>query len=160
MRHCTVITPIGELLLLADDHARMLTGIRFDPTDVPPGSTPDDTGVLAEAARQLTEYTNNERTRFELPLETRSGAPFHRRVWELVAEIPFGATTTYGELARRIGAPNAARAVGSANGRNPFPVVIPCHRVVGSSGALTGYAGGLELKRRLLEHEGILVPVA
>jgi methylated-DNA-[protein]-cysteine S-methyltransferase len=158
--HATVATPIGDLLLVADADHDALREIRFDATDVPEGSTPATGGVLAEAARQLAEYTNNERTYFDLPLRPAFGGPFERRVWKRVAAIPHGTTTTYGAIARELDAPGAARAVGHANGRNPLPVVVPCHRVVGASGRLTGYAGGLDRKRRLLEHEGALLAIA
>ncbi len=107
---------------------------------------------FAEACGQLGEYFEGERRRFELPLRLQ-GSPFQRRVWQALLEIPYGATTTYGELALRLGKPGAARAVGLANGRNPFAIVVPCHRVVGARGALTGYGGGLERKRWLLDHE-------
>jgi methylated-DNA-[protein]-cysteine S-methyltransferase len=159
LTHTTVATPIGELLLVADADHDALREIRFDATDIPAGSTPGTDGVLATAARQLTEYTNNERTAFDLPLRPASGGPFERRVWKVVAAIPHGTTMSYGEIARELGARTAARAVGAANGRNPLPIVVPCHRVVGSTGRLTGYAGGLKSKRRLLEHEGALLPL-
>jgi methylated-DNA-[protein]-cysteine S-methyltransferase len=106
--------------------------------------------------RQLPEYLAGRRTSFDLPLDLM-GTPFQRRCWQALIEIPFGETRTYSELARGIGmAPGAARAVGQANGANPVPVIVPCHRVVASAG-LGGYAGGLELKRRLLELEGVFV---
>jgi methylated-DNA-[protein]-cysteine S-methyltransferase len=155
--HTTVTTPIGELLLLGDDEG--LAAIRFDPTDVPAGSRRRDDGVLGEAARQLREYTNNEREVFDIPLRPRFGGAFERRVWAHVAAVPYGTTTTYGEIALALDAPGSARAVGAANGRNPIPIIVPCHRVIGARGALTGYAGGLDNKRRLLEHEGALLPV-
>jgi methylated-DNA-[protein]-cysteine S-methyltransferase len=159
LTHTTVESPIGDLLLVADGDA--LTAIRFDPADVPPGSRPTrGGGVLAEAARQLRGYADGIRTTFDLPLRPAFGGPFERRVWALVAQIPYGTTTSYGAIAARLDAPGAARAVGAANGRNPIPLVVPCHRVVGARGALTGYAGGLDHKRRLLEHEGALLAVA
>jgi methylated-DNA-[protein]-cysteine S-methyltransferase len=157
LHHTTVTTPIGELLLLGDDDG--LAEIRFAATDVPAGSTRRDDGVLAEAARQLTEYTNNDREVFDLPLRPRIGGAFERRVWAHLAHIPYGTTTTYGDIAHALGAPGSARAVGAANGRNPIPIIVPCHRVIGAGGALTGYAGGLDNKRRLLEHEGALLAV-
>jgi methylated-DNA-[protein]-cysteine S-methyltransferase len=157
--HTTVEIPIGEVLLVADPDGEALQEIRFDATDVPPGSRRVDSGVLGEAARQLRDYASGERTAFSLPLRPAFGGPFERRVWALVAEIPYGATTSYGALAARLDAPGAARAVGAANGRNPLPIVVPCHRVIGARGALTGYAGGLDHKRTLLAHEGALLPV-
>jgi methylated-DNA-[protein]-cysteine S-methyltransferase len=159
LTHTTVETPIGDVLLVAGPDGDALQEIRFDVTDVPPGSRPGQAGILPEAARQLRGYTAGLRTAFDLPLRPAFGGPFERRVWALVAQIPFGATTSYGELAARLGAPGAARAVGAANGRNPLPIVVPCHRVVGARGALTGYAGGLDHKRTLLAHEGALPAV-
>ena len=155
LTHTTVDSPIGELLLVADGDA--LCEIRFDARHAPEGSRRANGGVLTEAVRQLHEYAEGVRTTFELPLRPRFGGPFERRVWALVAAIPYGTTATYGELARRLGAPGAARAVGAANGRNPLPIVVPCHRVLGARGGLTGYAGGLDAKRALLEHEGALL---
>ncbi len=158
LTHTTVASPIGELVLLADGDA--LCEIRFDVADIPPDSPRVDSGVLREAARQLLGYADGVRTAFDLPLRPRFGGAFERRVWAHVAAIPYGTTTTYGEIAAALGAPGSARAVGAANGRNPLPLVVPCHRVIGARGALTGYAGGLESKRRLLEHEGALLAVA
>jgi methylated-DNA-[protein]-cysteine S-methyltransferase len=157
--HTTVEIPIGEILLIADPNGEALQEIRFDPRDVPPGSRRTDDGVLGEAARQLREYAAGERESFDLPLRPAFGGEFERRVWALVAAIPFGTTTTYGEIATRLDAPGSARAVGAANGRNPLPIVVPCHRVIGARGALTGYAGGLDQKRTLLAHEGALLAV-
>jgi methylated-DNA-[protein]-cysteine S-methyltransferase len=157
LTHTTVETPIGELVLLADGDA--LCEIRFAVADVPVDSPRVDDGLLGEAARQLRGYTEGVREVFDLPLRPRFGGAFERRVWAHVAAIPYGTTTTYGEIAAALDAPTSARAVGAANGRNPLPLVVPCHRVIGSTGALTGYAGGLENKRRLLEHEGALLAV-
>src|SRR5690349_6385560 len=109
--------------------------------------------VLRECARQLDEYLDGRRESFDLPLAAR-GTPFQRRVWNEIARIGHGETITYAELARRAGAPGCARAAGAATGRNPHSIVVPCHRVVGSAGALTGYAGGLDRKARLLALEG------
>jgi methylated-DNA-[protein]-cysteine S-methyltransferase len=157
LSHTTVPSPIGELLLLGDDEA--LSEIRFDATEIPPGSPRVDDGVLGEAARQLREYATGDRETFDLPLRPRFGGAFERRVWAYVAAIPFGTTITYGEIAHALDAPGSARAVGAANGRNPIPIIVACHRVIGARGALTGYAGGLDNKRRLLEHEGALLAV-
>jgi methylated-DNA-[protein]-cysteine S-methyltransferase len=107
---------------------------------------------FAEVRRQLAEYFDGERDEFDVPLEM-TGTHFQRRVWRALRQIPYGETTTYGELARRVGRPSASRAVGLANGRNPIAVIVPCHRVIGSDGSLTGYGGGLERKRLLLELE-------
>lgn len=111
-----------------------------------------ETPLLAEAMRQLAEYFAGERREFELPLAPE-GTPFMRRVWEELVKVPYGATATYGEIAERIGNPGASRAVGLANNRNPIAIIIPCHRIIGSSGKLVGYAGGVELKERLLALE-------
>src|SRR5205085_10571542 len=112
---------------------------------------PDDP-PFAAAIAQLRAYFRGESTAFDVPLELR-GTPFQRRVWASLCTIPYGETVTYGALAQRLGTPSAARAVGLANGRNPVGIIVPCHRVVGSDGSLTGYGGGLDRKRRLLEFE-------
>jgi methylated-DNA-[protein]-cysteine S-methyltransferase len=155
LTHTTVESPIGDLVLLADGDA--LCEIRFDVADIPPDSPRVDDGLLGEAARQLRGYAEGVRTAFDLPLRPRFGGAFERRVWAHVAAIPYGTTTTYGAIAEALDAPGSARAVGAANGRNPLPLIVPCHRVIGAGGALTGYAGGLDNKRRLLEHEGALL---
>jgi len=147
-----VDTPIGPLGLTASETA--LQGVMFDGgrTRVE-GSSP----VLDEAARQLDAYFAGELVAFDLPLEL-NGSEFHRRCWLALASIPYGQTVSYGEQARRLGlGHDAARAVGSANGRNPLPIVLPCHRVIGADGSLTGFGGGLDVKRFLLEHEGALL---
>jgi methylated-DNA-[protein]-cysteine S-methyltransferase len=113
---------------------------------------PSEPNRCAETVRQLREYFDGSRTRFELSLAPE-GTPFQRAVWEELARIPFGERISYGRLARRIGRPRAIRAVGAANGANPIAIVIPCHRVIGSDGSLTGYGGGLAIKRWLLDHE-------
>lgn len=146
-------SPIGGLLLVSD--GRALTGL-YPPQhrripDVPVGGDPTHP-VLAEAADQLAAYFAGERTGFELDLGPR-GTPFQQAVWDALRLLPYGGTASYGELARRLGRPTAARAVGAAVGRNPISVIIPCHRVVGTSGALTGYAGGLPAKQQLLALE-------
>ena len=139
-------SPAGPILLEGDD--RRLTRIGFGAPHAPAG----DAASTAAAAIQLEQYFAGERTEFDLELEL-DGTPFERRVWEEVRAIPYGETATYAEIARRIGRPGACRAVGRANGRNPVAVIVPCHRVVGSDGSLTGYAGGLEMKRALLDLE-------
>lgn len=114
-----------------------------------------DARANGPAIHQLGEYFAGRRRQFDLGLDL-DGTPFQRAVWDILLEIPYGKTATYGEIASRLGRPGAARAVGSANHQNPVPIVIPCHRVIGQNGTLTGYAGGLELKARLLSHEGAL----
>ena len=110
------------------------------------------TPLTDEAFRQLQEYFAGERRRFELPCELR-GTDFQKKVWSALETIPYGQTRSYGDIARMVGSPKAVRAVGAANGKNPLWIVVPCHRVVGADGSLTGYAGGLEMKKRLLELE-------
>jgi methylated-DNA-[protein]-cysteine S-methyltransferase len=151
--HTTVDSPIGELTLVAE-HGRLI-GLYFphhwykpDPARL---GTRDDAG-FDEAKRQLAEYFTGERRRFDLPLDARGDA-FQRRVWTLIERIPYGKTTTYGDLARELGDPALAKDVGAAVGRNPLCVLVPCHRVVGNHGQLTGYAGGLRRKRYLLDLE-------
>ena len=138
---------VGPLTLEGDDRA--LTRVGFGEPCAPQG----DADAVATAAIQLEQYFAGERTDFDLDVEL-VGTPFERRVWEEVRAIPYGHTASYAEIARRIGRPSACRAVGRANGRNPVAVIVPCHRVVGSDGSLTGYAGGVEMKRALLDLEG------
>lgn len=154
-RWTSVDSPIGLLLLTADDDGR-LTGVFMEvhahgPGTVQPDWRRDDT-VFAEARRQLEEYFAGERTIFDLPLNA-TGTPFQHRVWNALCTIPYGEVRSYSEIAEQIGSPGAARAVGLANGRNPIAVIVPCHRVIGASGALTGYGGGLERKQILLDLE-------
>jgi|SRR5215211_1573555 len=151
MRYSILRTPIGELQLTADDDGA-LTGVNLPGCHADPRLWIRDDDALRAARTQLTEYFGGERTAFELPLRPGGGA-FQLRVWEALRAIPYGETTSYGALARALGAPGAARAVGAANGANPIAIVVPCHRVVGASGALTGYAGGLACKRALLDLE-------
>jgi methylated-DNA-[protein]-cysteine S-methyltransferase len=142
-------TPIGTILVAGDADA--VHEIHFAGASPQEGWERDD-DALKYATVQLRSYFAGKRREFELPLAPR-GTEFQRAVWEALQQIPYGDTTTYAELARTIGKPNAVRAVGAANGANPIPIVIPCHRVIGSSGALTGFGGGLSTKRWLLDHE-------
>ncbi len=162
--HVVLDTTIGPMTVVAENEA--ITGVYMDDArHLPPDDRfghPDagDSLVLREAARQLREYFAGERTSFDLPLAAE-GTPFQRKVWDALRAIPYGETTSYGALAAKLGRPDACRAVGLANGRNPISIVVPCHRVVGASGALTGYGGGIERKRFLLELEhraGALLP--
>ena len=149
-------SPIGDLRIVERDGS--IVAIEFSPFRPPADGRPlgarsDDEPVLAEATRQLTAYFAGELTDFDLPLAP-VGTDFQQRVWEQLGRIAYGDTASYGEIAGRLGMTNAAsRAVGLANGRNPIPIVVPCHRVIGANGTLTGYAGGLERKQRLLELE-------
>jgi methylated-DNA-[protein]-cysteine S-methyltransferase len=147
--YATIDSPIGELLLTAE--AGALTRLHMSPFEIDP-AWQDDPRALADATTQLEEYFAGERTSFDLELAP-AGTEFQQRVWAMLREIPFGDTTTYGTLARRLGNPRTVRAVGLANGRNPIAVVIPCHRVIGADGSLVGFGGGLERKRALLDHE-------
>ncbi|MEN3280832.1 MAG: methylated-DNA-[protein]-cysteine S-methyltransferase [Solirubrobacteraceae bacterium] len=155
--HKTISTSIGQLTLFVDDDGAITRlgfgGIEADASDGGEGA------ALDHAAAQLNEYLAGERTTFDLPLRA-SGNAFEQLVWAELARIPYGQTASYGEIARRIGHPGAARAVGRANGRNPIAIVVPCHRVIGSDGSLTGYAGGLDLKRALLALEADAVAAA
>ncbi len=146
-------SPIGPLTLTSDGSS--LTGVYFEGRGGPPGHDPDwerDDSRLRTATEQLEEYFAGERSTFQLPLSPQ-GSPFQRKVWDALVRIPFATTLSYGELACRIGLPGAARAVGQANGSNPLAVIVPCHRVIGSNGRLTGYGGGKERKRWLLNFE-------
>jgi methylated-DNA-[protein]-cysteine S-methyltransferase len=152
-----VASPVGELRLVASDDA--LLGVFFvDHTPAPTmvARRVDDHPLLRLAARELAEYFAETRQSFDVPLAL-DGTPHQCAVWRALATIPFGTTTSYGELARTLPHPSAARALGHANARNPLSIVLPCHRVVGASGALTGYAGGLARKSWLLEHEAKIV---
>ena len=148
-------SPFGPVCLVGTEQG--LTRVDFQGGDRPvqPGHTwQEDTGLLDSAKHQLQEYFQGQRQSFTLPLAP-PGTPFQQRVWQELQRIPFGTTLTYRELAQCLGMPQAARAVGHANGRNPLAIVIPCHRLIGSDGHLRGYAGGIILKQRLLQHEGV-----
>ncbi len=148
-----VPSPLGSLLLTGDE--RRLWSISMEGQRGRPGVGPEwreAAEPFAETRLQLEQYFSGERTEFELPLQI-TGSEFQRRVWRALRSVPYAETRSYGELAASIGSPGAARAAGLANGRNPFAIVIPCHRVVGAQGALVGYGGGLDRKRWLLEHE-------
>jgi len=157
--YARIDSPIGELLLVGDGHVlhrlQMLEGRLA--VFIDPAWTRDDQ-AFAEARTQLEEYFEGRRTEFELPLAP-AGSPFQLRVWEALREIPYGCTASYAEIARRVGAPSAARAVGVANRSNPIAIVVPCHRVIGADGTLTGYAGGLDRKRLLLDLEAGVLPL-
>jgi methylated-DNA-[protein]-cysteine S-methyltransferase len=146
-------SPIGLIQLRGTDRA--LTGVFMEKHRHEPARPEDaiqDPAPLREAQRELEEYFAGERRDFSIPLAA-TGTPFQMQVWEALRAIPYGETISYGELARRIGNPKAVRAVGLANGRNPISIIVPCHRVIGANGTLTGYGGGLERKRFLLAFE-------
>jgi methylated-DNA-[protein]-cysteine S-methyltransferase len=159
LQYTTVDSPIGELLLVGDEH-----GLRR--LDMQQGRRPTAIDAqwlrsaepFEEVEHQLAEYFGGARRTFEIPLSL-AGRDFELRVWDALCEIPYGETTSYGAIARRIGAPDAARGVGVANARNPIAVIVPCHRVIGADGTLTGYGGGLERKRLLLDLEAGVLPL-
>ncbi|PYO41556.1 MAG: cysteine methyltransferase [Gemmatimonadetes bacterium] len=154
-------SPLGELVLTASETG--LAGVYFPTSAHIRGEAwVEDDGqgpaakILARTREQLAAYFACTRTKFDLPLEP-TGTPFELRVWEELRAIPFGAMRSYSEIARRLGDARLTRAVGAANGKNPIPIIVPCHRVVGANGYLTGFGGGLDRKRWLLEHEGALL---
>ncbi|MCB8747447.1 methylated-DNA--[protein]-cysteine S-methyltransferase [Rhodoferax sp. U2-2l] len=154
----SIASPLGRLLLAAS--ADRLVGVWFDNQahlpDLTPCASAPDHPVLTQAAAELAQYFAGQRQTFDVPLDTTTGTSFQQAVWQALQGIPVGTTCSYGELARRIGQPAAVRAVGAAVGRNPLGIIVPCHRVVGSNGSLTGYAGGLPRKTALLQLEGAL----
>jgi methylated-DNA-[protein]-cysteine S-methyltransferase len=154
MRYCTQIdSPVGPLLLAGDEAG--LREIQFVKGRRPVSADPGwrrDAAPFGETIRQLRSYFAGEREAFDLPLAPE-GTPFQLEVWKRLCDIPYGETISYGELARRMDHPRASRAVGLANGSNPIPIIIPCHRVIGSNGKLTGYGGGLPIKEKLLALE-------
>ncbi len=156
--HTTIDTPLGELTLVAEGEA--LSGVYFPghwtrPDAATFGTRSTHGSSFEHIERQLAEYLAGERSSFDLPTSI-NGDPFQRQVWGLIDRIPYGQTSTYGELARELGSPTLARRVGNAVAHNPLSVVVPCHRVLGKDGSLTGYAGGLQRKQFLLELEGAL----
>jgi methylated-DNA-[protein]-cysteine S-methyltransferase len=169
LRQTSIATPVGELSVVASRHGvrgvvwpgescseSLLAGPSLSPTDpAVPLAECDPAEILRAAAAQLREYFAGVRTVFDLPLDP-PGTPFQKSAWEILRTIPFGQTMTYGEQARRLGGANKARAVGAANGRNPLPIIVPCHRVIGADGSLTGFAAGVERKAWLLRHEAAI----
>jgi O-6-methylguanine DNA methyltransferase len=159
--HTTVLpTPIGELILAVDDAGALAAALFADEQALAPLLGPEarlvpDATRTATAAEQLAAYFAGTLREFALPLAPAGGTPFQRRVWQTLTRIPYGTTWSYARLAEETR--SVARAVGSANGANPICIVVPCHRVIGADGSLTGYAGGLERKRWLLRHEGVLL---
>lgn len=150
-------TPIGRLQLAATRDALIALAFENQQTAAPPApaqADPDASSILQEAEKQLLAYFSGRRRAFDLPLQAQ-GTPFQRSVWAALREIPYGEVRSYGQIASALGRDKAVRAVGAANGRNPIPIIVPCHRVIGSNGKLTGFAGGLEAKRQLLALEGV-----
>jgi methylated-DNA-[protein]-cysteine S-methyltransferase len=150
MLYTTLDSPFGKLLLAKDVDG--LSMIQFETEWRLDAAWHSDPERFAAEIAQLREYFDGTRRVFDVPLALR-GTPFQIKVWAALTDIPYGTTITYGELARRIGQPNAVRAVGAANGKNPVPIIVPCHRVIGSDGSLTGYGGGVAIKAALLDHE-------
>jgi methylated-DNA-[protein]-cysteine S-methyltransferase len=152
--NCTTMeSPVGPLLLAGDEHAlHMVYFLKGRRPMSPPRDWIEDKKPFKEVARQLAAYFAGKLEKFELPLAL-DGTEFQLLVWRNLQKIPYGETVSYGQLAKRIGSPDAARAVGLANGSNPIPVIIPCHRVIGSNGELTGFGGGLPIKKKLLALE-------
>ena len=153
-------TPVGELTLIANEQALCMI---FWQKDVAESAQAIDQyaaieknnhPILMKAEKQLNEYFGGQRTEFDVPLDAR-GTEFQKKVWQALQTIPFGETRSYGQLAKQLKKPSASRAVGMANGRNPLSIIVPCHRVIGANGTLTGFGGGLEAKAHLLRHEGI-----
>lgn len=155
MTYTVVDSPVGPLTLVAADSGELARLHMVKQRHRPPEETFGlrDDSILPEVGQQLKEYFAGERTTFDVPLRL-SGTPFQQRVWQALLEIPYGEVTTYGQLAASLGmVPGASRAVGLANGKNPVGIIVPCHRVIGSTGGLTGYGGGLDRKQWLLDHE-------
>jgi len=153
IRYSTCDSTVGRLLFVGD--GEVLTRLHMEDPSKPPQVQEDwkhDSGAFRSAREQMAAYFAGDLTQFDLRLDA-SGTPFQKRVWNALVEIPYGKTASYGEVARNVDMPTASRAVGSANSRNPIAIVVPCHRVIGASGKLTGYAGGLERKKQLLALE-------
>jgi methylated-DNA-[protein]-cysteine S-methyltransferase len=149
----TIESPVGPLTMIARDG--VLTNVSMHEqrhVAPPPRDAVTDDAWFEDVAQQLLAYFAGDRTTFDVEMDLL-GTPFQVRVWSQLSQIPYGETISYGELAKRVGNPNASRAVGLANGRNPIAIIVPCHRVIGSNGSLTGYGGGLERKSWLLDHE-------
>ena len=147
-------TPLGQIGIAQNDRA--ITNVFFGKTVVPKDFIVEETSLLKEASRQLLEYFNGTRRLFHLPIEME-GTDFEKSVWKSLETIPYGETRSYSDIARMIERPGACRAVGRANSKNPLSIIVPCHRVIGTNGKLTGYAGGVDMKKRLLQIEGVLL---
>jgi methylated-DNA-[protein]-cysteine S-methyltransferase len=148
-------TPIGQLKIAADDEGLRYVMFEKNKYEAPDENTwRRDAKLLANAREQLQAYFSGDLKTFDIALSPQ-GTDFQKQVWQTLAKIPFGKTWSYADVAKKVDSPKAVRAIGAANGRNPIPIILPCHRVIGSNGTLTGYAGGLPIKQWLLEHEGI-----
>lgn len=154
MKEVSIDSPLGRLKLTASPKA--LLKVSFSNESITDKSNSVKNDILDQTIRQLEEYFAGERTTFDLPLSP-AGTEFQHKVWRILQDIPFGQTTTYGSISKKLGDSNAVRAVGTANGQNPIPIIIPCHRVLGSGQKMTGYSGGIDRKRWLLKHEGALL---
>lgn len=152
MKYCTFDSPVGQLLLAGEDGLEIISFPKGKTRVIPEPDWISTTQPFSDAISQLTAYFAGRLTEFSLALSPK-GTDFQQRVWQELTRIPYGQTISYGELAARIGNPKASRAVGMANGKNPIPIVIPCHRVIGKNGSLTGFGGGIDIKRQLLELE-------
>jgi len=153
MYYCYMQTPVGKLLLAGDDQGLRQVDFQDGPHPAKPQADwQEDEKPFCEVIAQLEEYFAGRRHGFDLPLAPE-GTEFQLKVWRTLRGIPYGETWSYGQLARRIGKPEASRAVGAANGQNPLPIILPCHRVIGADGSLTGFGGGLKIKQKLLELE-------
>lgn len=158
MKYCHMPSPVGPLLLAGSDKAlNILSFPGGDKAIQPREGWEQSQAPFAEVIRQLNAYFAGELTKFDLPFEL-NGTPFQKKVWQTLATIPVGETRTYGWLANAVGSPKASRAVGAANGANPLPVILPCHRIIGANGTLTGFGGGLPTKKFLLQLEGVEIP--
>ncbi len=153
MYYCTYQSPLGEIALTASDEGLMALAFQSGKSPISFEGLIEDSSKFSQITQQLSEYFNGERKNFDLPLAP-NGTKFQKQVWQALIEIPCGETKSYGWIARSINNEKAVRAVGTANGANPIALIVPCHRVIGSNGKLTGYAGGLALKAKLLMHEG------
>lgn len=153
--YLTIPSPLGELSLLASEQG--LRGVFFEQhryfNGVQQAQFAPELAILQQTANQLNDYFAGKRRQFDLQLDLQQGTVFQKKVWRALAQIPYASTRSYAALAQQIGQHSASRAVGAANGRNPFSIILPCHRVIASSGKLTGYAGGLERKQKLLQFE-------
>jgi len=153
MQYDLVSTPLGPVMVAGDPTGvKLITFMKGDGERRPESSWKRDPGALRRASNEIRAYFAGELEEFEMKLSLE-GTPFQKRVWKAVARVPYGKTASYGQIARRLGKPDACRAVGAANGSNPIPIVIPCHRIIGSTGKLTGYGGGLWIKEALLKLE-------